>query len=1112
MALTFLIGRAGYGKTSYILEHLLTEKRKKYILVPEQVDFEYEKKLIRMIPDTIRKNVEVITFTALARKIFYETGGVLAEPLNNAGKAMIIYKIMREERDRLKVLNTGRLSRGLVNLVSAQISGIKNSLVSPDDLAMLSEKMTGSSGLCGKIQDLAVIYGRYQEYLKEKYYDGEDELDHVVKKIPGSLLFKDSVIYFDSFRSFSRLELKVTEALMINGNDIYFSLTADPYELDGGHPVWSAVSGTIKRIREIARSNGIYINKDILLLKRNIKCSDAISHIEKELFRTPASLLISRTGGFTMAKYQNLYSEAEGAAIEIRRLTRVGKMRYRDISVAVPDIMQYGPVLSEIFDMYGIPYYIDEKLKFTEHPLARYFIDLFDSFSNGYQYESMINILKSDYTDLEPSEMDLLENHILSKGIKGLKWYDASRFEDEGVHGIWERFITPVYDLYLDLKKDMKAKHVAESIFKYISEIGLPERLAYIGSGYSGENRHIQASRLNQAYTMLIRVLGDIYDIFSSDRLSLDDVCEILTCAFSEYSLATIPFGMDEIHIGSIGRQGREDISALFILGAYDGAFSAGRKENTIFTDSELARIIESGFDRVPDPHDIIPDNENLMYMTLTRPSRILSISCPMSDMTGKMTAASDIFDRLDMLFKDLDIYREPAVTLRKRFQMDSEYTQRTVLKDVSVELRKKKAGLEIDDLYMGLYEYLRLSDEKTVFDIVNKGLNYSNYVDKIDEGSIREIFGTSFHSSVSRLQKFRQCPFSFFMEYGLNAKERKVRDFTKADAGTFIHAVLERFQKEAFRDRGSISKDNLKGMLADAIDSVLNDSNSWMLKEDGIFAGIKKDLIGKLETTCRIIYENTVNSSFRPLMFEAEFKENGEYPPIILKTDSGDMITIDGKIDRIDVFAEGENVYFAVFDYKTGNKVFSLSDIYHGLDLQLLVYLDALLKGNAEAKTAGAFYFHVKDPVIKADPDVAQEDIDREIKKQYRLSGLAINDPEILDSLDRFEKNRGYYQTLPVQIKENGFSRSSKVASYEQFFCLFGFVERKLVELSEGIKSGKFPVKPIKYVNMTACKFCDYQKICLFDESIKQNKYDVLSNVGDEEFWNMTGAGKDGK
>jgi|GEM_PF-4524009 len=1112
MSLTYIFGRSGYGKTAYILEHALTQKKAKYILVPEQINFEYEKKLLKTIPDTIAKNIAIVTFSSLARRIFYETGGTDGKSLDKGSKALITYRVLKELGRELSVFRTKELSRGLLNKIAAQIREFKNSLIDPEELGELSQKLSSSPFLSDKLKDLSRIYKGYEDHIRDRYTDGEDELSMVIAKIPKSEQFRDCLIYIDAFSSFSKLEQKVIEALMKNNNDIFLSITVDAAKRDADLPVWNQAFKTIDAFSRMASEYGIDIKRDVIIPEINKKSSPSLCFLEKNMFEYTSEVYKGQPSGIYLSKYQDPYSEVEAAAIQIRKLVREKDLRYRDISITVSDVASYAPVISGIFGIYDIPCCFDEKIRLSTHPLALYILDAIKAISEGYRYETMAVVMKSDYSAISSDEADILENHVLEKGIRGLGWFDEMRFKDEDINDIWQRFITPIHELYIRLKEDMSGEGAAGSIYRFMIASDIPGKLMEMSDAYIKGKNQLQANRLNQAYSALIGVLDDIYSIFSGIRLSLTDISRIIECAFSEHTLASIPFGMDEIFVGDMVRSRKEEVQALFVIGANDGAFVLEGSGGSVFTESELQKLIENGFDKVKDPNDIAKENESLLYSILTRPRWYLFISCPLSDMTGRMLAHSNIFSRMAMLYESMKIFEESASLVKRTFDPGVEFTKRSLLKDISIEMQKKKSGIEIDDTYALLLWYLEENAESKMMDVVFSGLRYDNDVEKVDSKLAKELFGESVAGSVTRLQRFRECPFSFFMEYGLNARERTVWQFTGADAGLFVHRVLERFQKRIFLSREVVKEDDIDAILADVTDAVLRDETSQVLLDTGVYTGIRNDLAQKLSTTCRIIYENTINSDFKPFRFEAQFDEGREYPPLILKTESGEEIRIHGKIDRIDVFSDGDDIYFTVIDYKTGSREFSLSDIYHGLDLQLLVYMDALMKSEKEAKTAGAFYFHVKDPIVRKDPGSSDEEIEQEIKKEYRLSGIAIDDVSILDSMDRSEKNRGHYQTLPVQIGKEGFSKYSKVASAGQFISLFGYVEEKLCQLSEQIKKGTYAVKPVKNGTRTACDFCSYKKACQFDLSLRQNRYEILMRIKDEDFWGKIDKEKYGK
>ena len=1103
MSLTYIFGRSGYGKSEYIIDHALFEKRNKFILVPEQVNFEYEKKLIKRIPDTVSKNISILTFSSLARRVFYETGTRSLKPLSSGAKVMMIYKILKENAQVLTTIKSTAPAKGLINSVMLQIKEFKNSLITYDELFKLSKDLSRYPLLSQKLSDLALIYKGYCEHIMDRYKDNEDELMMVAGRLSESLVFKDSVIYIDSFTGFSLLEQKVIEALMKNGNDIYLSLTVDPVQMEDYCPVWEPVVKTVRKLSKTAQQYGIIINKPVYINKGRDMSSACLNHLENEMFSPKPIHYDRETHGINLAMLQNPFSEVEYAAKQIRQLVRTKGSRYRDISVIVPDIGSYEPVIHEIFDQYDIPYHFDEKLDMTLHPLPKYILGVLKAVSSGYQYEDMADIMKSEFSPLKTCDAELLENHILEKGIRGLMWHRVESFDDE-FQNSRTALMNHISVLHDTVKNSKNGAQTALAVYKFITDSEIAKSASRINSGYEGSHGSISSNRLKQAYRILIDTLDEIHDIFGDTELSLIDLYRIVSSAVCAYSLATIPFGIDEIFIGTSGRSKKEDVKALFILGADDNAFITKTNSGILFSDIELSRISKTGFDKIKDPDDLTMENEYLLYTVLTRPKFILNVTAPMSDLTGKALGISSIFTRIRMIFPDLLVFSEEASGSGIIFDPSSEYTVRSLAKVISYGLRDKNLTDDKAGIYKQLFWFLKDRGSLELYEVMKKGFSYSNKTGRIDELTLGAMFSQRYSSSITRLQKYRMCPFSFIMQYGLEIRKRSVKEFTPADAGSFVHDVLEVFQNKLFSGLKEADPGQVENILSSAVDEVLERGSSKKMSTDALYPGIKSELVNKLNTVCRIIYENSINSSFRPFGFELKFGEGKTFLPIVINTKEGDELRFEGKIDRVDSFDKDGQTYYAVFDYKTGSKSFKLSDVFHGLDLQLVVYLDALLKDKEGSNAAGAFYFHVKDPIIKGTSDMSDQDIEREIRKQYKLSGMAIKDESILDCLDKADKNRGYYLTLPVNIDKNGFSRYSKVASEQQFYELFEYTEKLLLGLSKGSRSGSYPVKPVRYNMMTACDYCDYKKVCQFDLSIKQNCYDNLNSINDESFWEM--------
>jgi ATP-dependent helicase/nuclease subunit B len=204
------------------------------------------------------------------------------------------------------------------------------------------------------------------------------------------------------------------------------------------------------------------------------------------------------------------------------------------------------------------------------------------------------------------------------------------------------------------------------------------------------------------------------------------------------------------------------------------------------------------------------------------------------------------------------------------------------------------------------------------------------------------------------------------------------------------------------------------------------------------------------------------------------------------------------------------EGTYVRVVDYKSGNKAFNLSDVYNGLQIQLLVYLDAMLSGNQAAEKpmlpGGVLYFRVDDPIIKTKGELEDEEIEKEIMKKLKMRGLLLADPNIIREMDR--EIDGSSNIIPARINKDGKLGKSSAATLEQFEHLRGHVRNKLVEMCEEMTEGKIDISPYKKNKFTSCTYCKFGSVCMFDTSLKSNRYKIISDRKDDEIWQLISNG----
>ena len=208
-----------------------------------------------------------------------------------------------------------------------------------------------------------------------------------------------------------------------------------------------------------------------------------------------------------------------------------------------------------------------------------------------------------------------------------------------------------------------------------------------------------------------------------------------------------------------------------------------------------------------------------------------------------------------------------------------------------------------------------------------------------------------------------------------------------------------------------------------------------------------------------------------------------------------------------MDTCEDEKHIYVKVIDYKSGNTAFQLLSLYHGLQLQLVVYLNAAMEltrqehPDKEVLPAGILYYQIQDPVLDTEGDDGEEDISRKVLEKLKPGGLLNADPEIIKMLD--QSMPGKSSVLPLSCNKDGSLRAgSPVATKEQFSELAAFVNRKIQQIGLEMLDGRIDVAPYELKGRTACDFCAYRGVCGLDGKTKGFHVRRLADLQDEEIW----------
>lgn len=1131
MGIRFIFGRAGSGKSYYCLNQikkkLNNDKNNKLILlVPDQYTFQTEKKLLENIGEKALLRAEVLSFKRMATRVFDKCGGRAINVIENSGKNMLIYKLLKDKGEELQYFNRISKQQGFVGIVSKSITEFKKYNIS-EEILREKELQIDNKDLREKVNDLLSIYATFNENLHKGYIDSEDILSILAQKLKMCELYSDAEIWVDEFTTFTPQQLEVLKILAKQCKNINITLCSDGEVgfTEGETDIFDVIKNTENRLLKMMQENNISYKEPVNLNKKNIyrfKDSKELGHIEKYFFNFPFKIYKDKCKDIRLYKANNNYSEIEWVAQDILRLVRDKGYRYKDIAVVCREINSYDKITSVIFNEYNIPYFLDKKREILSNPLVVLIISSLEILITNWSYESVFKYVKSGLITLESEFIDKLENYILANGIKGYKWTrdllasqdEELTKEDIEIFEYMEEIRRPIINLYNKIKGDVTVRKYCTALYEFLLEINAFDTMDKWLEDFSDKGMQDKIKEYTQVPSIVMDMLDQAVEVLGDEKVDLKTFSKILVSGFQEKEIGVIPMALDQVNIGDIARIKGRDVKALYIVGANDGVLPSANKDEGILSDEDRIELKSMGIELASDTRSRVFEEQFMVYTALTIPSNYLMITYPMADFEGKSLRPSIIIPRLKKILPRL---KEESEIFNSNLFNDKYHniTAPTPTFNELIEaLRREYEKEEIEPYWVETFKWFEENEEfKDRTKIIFNGLNYTNLVEKIPREKIKRLYSNEngrLMFSVSRIEKYAQCPFSYYVQYGLKAKDRKVYEFTAPDLGSFMHDILDQFTNKIRKDHilwGDLTKERCSEIVNELVNNKLKNETNSILNSNKKYQYFSERFKKTITKSVTVISEQMRKGEFDIFKSEFDFGDFKDSDPIKLELPSKETVYLKGRVDRIDKVDLNGETYIRIVDYKSGSKNFDLNELYYGLQIQLLVYLDAILKNSdqilkTQCMPGGILYFKIDNPIIKSKKALTEEEIQVEVLKKLKMDGLLLKNVELVKAMDKDMET--YSLIIPAAFKKDGdFTSTSSVVTEGQFELLRKYVNDKMIEICEEMLSGEVKIEPCKSSKVTYCDYCDYSAICQFDTSIRDNKYKIILKKKKEDLWN---------
>lgn len=1137
MALQFVIGSSGSGKTEWLYERLLRmaeqdKKRMFYLIVPEQFTLQAQKALVQRQKKHAIMNIDVVSFDRLAYRVFDELGKTGLTVLEDTGKNLILRKLAEDNKEKLTVLRRQIHRMGYIDQIKSLISEFMQYGFSAEDLEDYLKQSERKSALSCKLSDMQVLYEAFEQYLSDGYVTSEGILTVLADCVQESKLLESAVLALDGFTGFTPVQMQLLRRLLHVASEVFVTVTMDAggelYADRGIQELFYMSRKMVRGVTKLAQETGCKIAEPVLITgeKGRFARNETLAFLEQHLFHNgrgvwKKSCVSADAAGQQMeriaiASLANPREELLYTADRIRQLVRDQKLRYEEIAIVSGSAKAYETYVEEVFTPYGIPIFSDVKENVYFHPLTEWVRAFLEISEKNYQYESVFRYLRTGLAGFTWDEIDLLDNYVLQYGIRGYKKWEArwvrpmrtggsgTRTEEEELatlqylNELRERFLIQTEAFYkTSKKKESTVRELTTVLYQQMEGLNLQGQLEDKHRQYEEAQNEVQASLYGQIYRVVIDLLDKTVKLLGDEAMPVKEYAQILDAGFQAAKVGVVPPGADCVILGDIERTRLDHVKVLFFLGVNDGVIPQNADRQNLLSQYERELLLKEQIELAPTAREQVFLQKFYLYLNMTKPSEALYLTYARMDSMGTAQKPSYLITTICRMFPELAVREVPAE------EAGGVLTPENSVKAYVQGLGQAKKG-QLSENWKVLHHW-RMSKElyrkqtAALFDAA-----FSVYEEEqLKEPLARQLYGSVLHQSVTRLETFARCACAHFLKYGLRLQERPEYTFEPTDMGMVFHNSLEcysRKMEEAGLDWFDITREQQQELLQQAVEETVLGMDTVVLSENARSKFMIERISNILGCSVWALTGQLRKGEFHPLDYEVAFRQE-------LQLREGKML-LGGRIDRLDICENDLQLYVKVMDYKSGKKKFSLQDLYEGLSMQLILYMTGAVQhlkrnhGGKDLIPAGVLYYHLDQPVIDSEPGMAEEQVEQMMFEKLRPEGLVNSDPAVVSRLDR--EITGKSDVIPVTLNKDGSlsKRGCSVATREQFELLEKYAVLKMKEQGEQILSGKIAPRPVSSKDIDGCEYCPYREICEFDPRIPGYEHQEIEPLSTEEIW----------
>lgn len=1126
MALQFCIGGSGAGKSERLYTDVIRQSvdepdTRFFIIVPDQFTMQTQKELVMRHPRGGIMNIDVLSFGRLTHRIFEETGGGRKPVLDDTGKSLLLQRIAADHAKELTVIGSNIRRIGYIHEVKSAISEFMQYGIGKKELAELVEYSRSRGSLHYKLLDLEILYDAFTQAAAGSFVTTEGQLGLLAEALEHSEMIRDSIIVFDGFTGFTPVQNQVIQKLLLLAREVRVAVLMDGREkmeeADGEQRLFAFSKKMMRSLVRLAEEAGVPRKPDIILDAQPVaRFADnpSMAHLEQELFRYTNHTYTKEQDAIHLSEASTPAEEVRQTCLQIRRLIREESYQYRDIAVVTGDLSVYADHAEEEFARFGIPCYVDATKGIVLNPFIEYIRSALKVIRKDFSYETVFQFLRSGLADISMEETDRLENYVLRQGIRGKKrWQELfvrrcnnenEAAELERINATRERVMLILQPL-LD-QQGKTGRDYVHALYRFLVEGQVYEKLSAMENAFEQAGDLVRAKEYGQIYRLVMELLEQIYELIGGESMSLQEFADILDAGFGEIQVGTIPQNVDRVLVGDIERTRLQEIKVLFFLGVNDGNIPKSGTKGGLISDLDREFLARGEWEMAPSPRQQMYIQRLYLYMNMTKPSEKLYLSYAKVSGEGKAVRPAYLIGTVRKLFPALEVEMPQQMQLKDQIEVAEDG-----FSVLSAQLREYAKGSPVSEpFFFTLYRtYAQEPQYQKRLGELTESAFFRYRHRPLEEKIAHALYGSILKSSVSRLEQYAACAYSYFLEYGLSLRERELFGFEAVDMGTLFHGILEQFSRlleESGLDWFCFDEKQGEELLERAVQAQAAVYGDSILFSEAKYRYVVTRIKRILKRTILTLQSQLKKGQFRPEHFEVSFSSLSDVSSVNISLSEKERMYLQGRIDRIDTCREGDAVYVKIIDYKSGNKDLDIAAVYYGLQLQLVVYMNAAVEmiekkeSDKRVIPAAMLYYHVSDPLIKAeDEQLSEEMLNEKLRESLRMSGIVNEGEDVIARLDQAFSGRS--EVIPVERKKDGSlgSRSDTLSAAE-LQTVSDYVNQKIKGLGQQILHGEIDKNPYAYGAASGCDYCAYRSVCGFQEELAGYEKKKLGSLTKDE------------